>query len=66
MMVHSDQLLWTFRRNAGLFTPGEPLGGWESPDSEVRGQFLGHYLSAAALLYKQTGKGAVHPALAQR
>ena len=50
------QLLWTFRRNANLPTPGEPLGGWEAPDCEVRGQFLGHYLSAVAMLQRQTGE----------
>lgn len=43
-----DRLLWTFRRQAGLPTPGTPLGGWESPDIELRGHSIGHYLSAAA------------------
>jgi uncharacterized protein len=29
--------------------------GWESPTCEVRGHFLGHWLSAAARIYKSTG-----------
>ena len=29
--------------------------GWESPTSEVRGHFLGHWLSAAARIYQSTG-----------
>jgi DUF1680 family protein len=45
-----DRLLWTFRRQAGLPTPGAPLGGWESPDGELRGHSIGHYLSAAATI----------------
>ncbi|MBI3920830.1 MAG: glycoside hydrolase family 127 protein [Armatimonadetes bacterium] len=50
-----DRLLWTFRKNAGLSAPGQPLGGWEAPDCEVRGHFIGHYLSACALMYASTG-----------
>lgn len=29
--------------------------GWESPTSQLRGHFLGHWLSGAAQLYAQTG-----------
>lgn len=54
-----DRLLWTFRKNAGLPTPGQPLGGWEAPDCEVRGHFVGHYLSACALMYASTGDEAL-------
>src|ERR1700758_959490 len=52
----ADRLLYTFRANAGLPTSSaKPLGGWEQPDngqrsSELRGHFLGHYLSASAQL----------------
>ncbi|MBL9148597.1 MAG: glycoside hydrolase family 127 protein [Phycisphaerae bacterium] len=45
-----DRLLWTFRRQAGLPTPGTPLGGWESPDVELRGHSIGHYLAACAAI----------------
>jgi DUF1680 family protein len=50
-----DRLLYAFRTNAGLPAPGEPLGGWEAPDVEVRGHFPGHYLSACALMFRSTG-----------
>jgi uncharacterized protein len=48
-----DRLLWTFRRQAGRATPGSPLGGWESPDGELRGHSIGHYLTAAAMILSQ-------------
>jgi DUF1680 family protein len=52
----ADRLLYTFRANAGLpVGSAKPLGGWEQPEngqrsSELRGHFLGHYLSASAQL----------------
>ncbi|MFB3882190.1 MAG: beta-L-arabinofuranosidase domain-containing protein [Armatimonadota bacterium] len=33
--------------------------GWESPTSQIRGQFVGHWLSAAARLYAITGDAEV-------
>lgn len=53
--LENDRLLYSFRVNAGLPAPGQPLGGWESPTIEVRGHFAGHYLSACALMYASTG-----------
>ncbi len=50
-----DRLLHCFRINAGLPSSAKPLGGWEEPKCEVRGHFVGHYLSACALLYASTG-----------
>ena len=50
-----DRYLWTFRKNAGLPTPGEPYGGWEAPDGELRGHSIGHYLSACARTIAQGG-----------
>ncbi len=50
-----DRLLHTFRLNAGLPSSAQPLGGWEEPKGELRGHFVGHYLSACALLYASTG-----------
>ena len=50
----ADRLLYTFRANAGLPTgSAQPLGGWEQPEngqrsSELRGHFVGHFLSATA------------------
>src|SRR5690242_6842183 len=40
-----DRLLHNFRRNAGLPSSAAPLGGWEAPDNELRGHYVGHYLS---------------------
>jgi len=52
----ADRLLYTFRANAGLpVGDAKPLGGWEQPEngqraSELRGHFMGHFLSASAQL----------------
>jgi DUF1680 family protein len=52
--LSADRLLYTFRANAGLPTgDARPLGGWEQPEngqrsSELRGHFIGHFLSATA------------------
>src|ERR1035441_1531395 len=50
-----DRLLYSFRINAGLPSTAKPYGGWEEPKSEVRGHFVGHYLSACGLMYASTG-----------
>jgi len=50
-----DRLLHNFRVNAGLHSEAKPLGGWEEPKCEVRGHFVGHYLSACALMFASTG-----------
>ena len=50
-----DRLLHNFRVNAGLPSHAQPLGGWEEPKCELRGHFVGHYLSACALMYASTG-----------
>ncbi len=55
LSLDPDRLLYSFRVNAGLPSPGKPYGGWEAPDCEVRGHFVGHYLSACALMYASTG-----------
>lgn len=54
-LLSLDRLLHTFRLTAGLPSSAEPLGGWEKPDTEMRGHFGGHYLSACALMYSATG-----------
>uniref|UniRef100_A0A0D6R5B9 Alpha-L-arabinofuranosidase B arabinose-binding domain-containing protein n=1 Tax=Araucaria cunninghamii TaxID=56994 RepID=A0A0D6R5B9_ARACU len=54
LMLDTDSLVWSFRKTAGLDTPGSPYGGWEGPDVELRGHFLGHYMSAAALMWAST------------
>ena len=55
LSLDPDRLLHTFRLNAGLPSTTEPLGGWEQPTCEVRGHFVGHYLSGCALLFAATG-----------
>ncbi|HEX3766269.1 MAG TPA: beta-L-arabinofuranosidase domain-containing protein [Kofleriaceae bacterium] len=50
-----DRLLHNFRRNAGLASSAAPLGGWEAPDNELRGHYVGHYLSACALIWASAG-----------
>lgn len=53
--LDAERLLYAFRLNAGLPSTAQPLGGWEAPSCEVRGHFIGHYLSACALMYAATG-----------
>ena len=53
--LDSDRLLHTFRLTAGLASTARQLGGWERPDIELRGHFVGHYLSACGLMYSSTG-----------
>jgi hypothetical protein len=54
-----DRLLHTFRVTAGLPSSAAPLGGWESPENELRGHFTGHALSACALLAASLGDAEV-------
>jgi DUF1680 family protein len=65
LSLDPDQLLHTFRLNANLPTTAQPFtGSWEDPSCEVRGQFMGHYLSALAMLGKHTGvRGSMPPPL---
>jgi len=62
----ADRLLHSFRLNAGLPSSAEPLGGWEiyvapapgerrNNEGELRGHFIGHFLSASAQLYASMG-----------
>jgi DUF1680 family protein len=53
--LSADRLLHNFRVTAGLASSAQPLGGWEKPDCELRGHFVGHYLSACSLMYASTG-----------
>ncbi len=55
LALEVDRLLHNFRVNAGLPSPAQPLGGWEEPKCELRGHFVGHYLTACALMYASTG-----------
>ena len=59
LSLDPDRLLHNFRVTAfqpSLSEPGsQPLGSWEAPDCWFRGHFVGHYLSACALMYASTG-----------
>lgn len=59
MKLTSDNLLFNYRLEAGRFTgreiPPNAHGGWESPVCQLRGHFLGHWLSAAAIRVHETG-----------
>jgi DUF1680 family protein len=59
LRLANDRLLHNFRVTAGLPSSAKPLGGWETPACELRGHFVGHYLSASALLYAATRDAAV-------
>ncbi|KVI00224.1 Protein of unknown function DUF1680 [Cynara cardunculus var. scolymus] len=66
LMLDVDSLVWSFRKTAGLPTPATAYGGWESPNQELRGHFVGwctsivllesfgHYLSATAQMWAST------------
>jgi uncharacterized protein len=57
--LQSHNLLQNHYMEAGLWAPiGKPKDahwGWESPTCQIRGEFLGHWLSAAAHIYASTG-----------
>ena len=55
LALDSERLLLMFNVTAGRASWAKPLGGWESPGVEIRGQTLGHYLSAASLMVASTG-----------
>lgn len=59
MGLDPDRLLHMFRVTAGIPTTAQPLGGWEAPNNELRGHYTGHYLSACALMWAQTGDAAI-------
>jgi len=55
----NERLAHNFRVTAGIPTDADPLGGWEAPDCELRGHYVGHYLSSCALLHASTGDQAI-------
>ena len=46
-------MLRSFRLNYGEPSTAEPLGGWEKPDSQIRGHMTGHLLSASRAHLRQ-------------
>jgi len=68
MSLKNENLLQNYYQEAGLWSPrfrDSTLGGtgrgdeihwgWESPTCQLRGHFLGHWLSAAAFMAASTG-----------
>ena len=59
LSLNTENLLQNHYMEAGLWMPRDlPLeahGGWESPTCQLRGHFLGHWLSAAAHAWANTG-----------
>ncbi|QHQ63557.1 hypothetical protein Ana3638_24535 [Anaerocolumna sedimenticola] len=59
MRLTSKNLLLNYELEAGRFSgrgiPEDAHTGWESPVCQLRGHFLGHWLSAAAIHYEETG-----------
>ena len=53
MSLSNDDLLFTYNVESGRYTgrgiQTKVLGGWEASTCQMRGHFLGHWLSAAAL-----------------
>ena len=52
-LISPDRLLYRFYKHAGLTPRDSIYGGWESEG--LSGHTLGHYLSAAAMMYASTG-----------
>ena len=58
LFLDPERMLRSFRLNYGLPSTAEPLGGWERPDSQIRGHMTGHLLSGLALTYANTNDAA--------
>lgn len=58
MMLKTEYLLRNFLLEAGRISGRgmdlNAMGGWEDPSCQLRGHFLGHWLSAAALHYESS------------
>ena len=61
--LKTENLVLSYLMEAGLYKTSETQpqihGGWEFPLCELRGHFLGHWLSAAAMHYAATGNKLV-------
>ncbi|MCG6187138.1 beta-L-arabinofuranosidase domain-containing protein [Maribellus maritimus] len=58
--TNPDNFLYMFRNAFGQEQPAgaNPLGGWDSQETKLRGHATGHYLSAIAQAYASTGYDA--------
>jgi uncharacterized protein len=55
LFLDPERMLRSFRLNYGEPATAAPLGGWEKPESQIRGHMTGHLLSGLALTYANTG-----------
>lgn len=59
MQLKNNHLLRNFQLEAGRYSGRgmdiSAMGGWEDPSCQLRGHFLGHWLSAAALHFEESG-----------
>lgn len=59
MSLSNEDLLFTYNVEAGRYSgrgiQTQVLGGWEASTCQIRGHFLGHWLSAAARYYHAHG-----------
>ena len=59
MSLSNEDLLFTYNVEAGRYSgrgiQTHVLGGWEASTCQIRGHFLGHWLSAAARHYHAHG-----------
>lgn len=59
MKLRNNHLLRNYQLESGRYTGRgmdmNAMGGWEDPSCQLRGHFLGHWLSAAALNYEESG-----------
>jgi uncharacterized protein len=58
LFLDPERMLRSFRLNYGQPTKAAPIGGWERPDSLIRGHTTGHLMSGLALTYANTGDDA--------
>jgi DUF1680 family protein len=62
-MLSMDSFLYDFRATCGIdpssISPDKPYGGWIANNTEHRGSFTGHYLSASAMAWASTKNGAL-------
>lgn len=57
LSINEEQMLYNFRDAALLDTKNvSPMSGWDSPDCNLRGHTIGHYLSALAQAYASSGE----------
>lgn len=55
LKLEPDRMLSYFRQRAGLKPKAQAYGGWDGDGRNLTGHILGHYLSAASLMWAATG-----------